>query len=289
VADGATVDQLRLGDHVCWTFDDDRERSEAMAGYVRAGLQQKQKIMYVTDSLPTSTLLGELEARGVAVEAGLHSGQLTVSTSNETYLAGGRFDPAAMLRRWGRELAQASREGYTGVRAVGDMSWGQRPVPGTEHLSSYEAELNRVFSDGFGMGVCLYDRRLFSDRDLNRVASAHPGTVGPRASRDWLPLLRLVRTSEPAGVRLIGEADLSNRDALQTMLRQLMSETATQVAPVVVDLTEVTFVDSSAARALVRAETRSEGRLRLAGALPHLARLLQLHRVYDDSQRRSSE
>ncbi|HEX2774627.1 MAG TPA: MEDS domain-containing protein, partial [Micromonosporaceae bacterium] len=194
MADGATVDRLRLGDHVCWTFDDDRERSEAMAGYVRAGLRQMQKILCFTDSMPTSTLLGELEARGVAVDAGLRSGQLAVSTSDDTYLTGGRFDPAAMLRRWGCEFAQASHEGYTGVRAVGDMSWGQRPVPGTEHLSSYEAEFNRVLSDGFGMGLCLYDRRLFSDSDLSRVVSAHPGTVGPRAGRDWVPLLRMVRT-----------------------------------------------------------------------------------------------
>jgi anti-anti-sigma factor len=289
VADGATVDRLRLGDHVCWTFDDDRERSEAMAGYVRAGLGQMQKIMYFTDSTPTSAVLGDLEAQGVPIGAGLRSGQLTVSTSDETYLAGGRFDPVAMIGRWGREFAQASREGYTGVRAVGDMSWGHRPVPGTEHLSSYEAELNRVFSDGFAMAVCLYDRRLFSHSDLNRVASAHPGTVGPRSGRDWVPLLRMVRTCEPAGVRLIGEADLSNRDALQTMLRQLMDESATQVAPIVVDLTEVTFVDAAAARALVRAETTSEGRLRLTGASPHVARLLELHRVYDASPRRLPE
>jgi anti-anti-sigma factor len=284
VADLATVDRLRLGDHVCWTFDDDRERSEAMVGYLRDGLRRRQKIMYFTDSRPTSTTFVDLEARGVAIEAGLRSGQVTVSTS-DAHLTTGRFDPGAMLRRWSREFAQASREGYAGVRAVGDMSWRQWPMPQPEHLTSYEAELTRVCSDGHGMSICLYDRRVFSKSDLNRVSSAHPGTVGPRSGGDWVPLLRMARTCDPPGVRLIGEADLSNRDALHTLLRRLVDAAAAHAAPVVVDLTEVTFVDACAARALVRAEMESGGRLRLTGASPQAARVLQLNRVDDGSQR----
>jgi hypothetical protein len=63
VAEPATVDRLRLGDHVYWTFDSDRERSAAMAKYARAGLRPRHK---VTDPVPTSTVVWDRTARGVA-------------------------------------------------------------------------------------------------------------------------------------------------------------------------------------------------------------------------------
>lgn len=277
MADQATVDRLRLGDHVCWTFDDDRERSDAMAGYVRAGLRDTHKIVYLTASLPTRAVLSDLRARGVPIDAPLHSGQLTVSTAEETYLAGGRFDAAAMLDRWTQEFYRASREGYAGVRAVGDMSWGLRPVAGAERLKSYEAQVNRVFGDGFGMSVCLYDQRLFPGPQLNQFSSVHPGTMRPGAGNDWVPLLRMIRTTDPFGVRLVGEADLSNRDALLTLLRELLDDSARHASPVVIDVTEVTFVDAAAARAVVGAVAAAAGRLRVTGASSGVARLLRLH------------
>ncbi|HEX7744497.1 MAG TPA: MEDS domain-containing protein [Micromonosporaceae bacterium] len=206
----------------------------------------------------------------------LHSGQLTVSTA-ETYLAGDRFDPAAMLAHWTHEFAQASREGYAGVRAVGDMSWGLRPIAGAERLKSYEEQVNRVFSDGFGMAVCLYDRRLFTGGQLNQFSSVHPGTMRPGAGSDWVPLLRMARTTDPYGVRLAGEADLSNRESLQALLRELLEDGARHDTPVVVDLTDVTFVDSTTARALARAVAAASGRLHVIGASPGVARLLRLH------------
>lgn len=78
------------------------------------------------------------------------------------------------------------------------------------------------------------------------------------------------------GVRLAGEADLSNRQALLALLGQLLDETAAKGIQVVVDLTEVTFFDAAAARALVRARTASRGRLWLKGASAGVARMLWL-------------
>jgi anti-anti-sigma factor len=286
VADQATVDRLRLGDHVCWTFDDDRERSEAMAGYVRAGLRDTHKIVYMTDSLAAGTVLGDLRARGISVDAPLHSGQLTVRSTEETCLTAGRFDPGVMLDRWIHEFAQASRERYAGVRALEDMSWVLRPIAGAEGLTSYEAQVNRVCSDGFGMAVCLYDRRLFTGGQLNQFSSVHPGTMRPGAGIDWVPLLRMARTTDPFGVRLAGEADLSNRECLRTLLRELLDETARHATPVVVDLTEVTFIDSTTARALARTVAAASGRLRIIGASPGVARLLRLYEAGDPVESR---
>ena len=36
----AAVDRLRLGDHVCWGFDDDGARLDAVARFVAAGVRE---------------------------------------------------------------------------------------------------------------------------------------------------------------------------------------------------------------------------------------------------------
>jgi uncharacterized protein YdbL (DUF1318 family) len=46
-----------------------------------------------------------------------------------------------------------------------------------EELSWYETQVNRICVDGYTMGVCLYDRRLFSEPDLRRVTRSHPATI----------------------------------------------------------------------------------------------------------------
>jgi hypothetical protein len=50
------------------------------------------------------------------------------------------------------------------------------------------------------------------------VAAAYPGTAGLGAGGGWVPLLRIVRTTDPPGLRLSGEVDASNRHAPAAVL-----------------------------------------------------------------------
>src|SRR4051812_42531571 len=206
------LDRLELGDHLCLTFDDDAARRTAAAVYVRAGLRADDRILYFGDE-PDRVLAG-LGADGTAAVA---SGQLRLAAPHDSYLASGVFDPLATIDGWRTEAGQARADRYRGLRAMGDMSWAAPPIPGADRPPWYEANVNRVSAEGAAMAVCLYDRRLFDGPALRRISGAHPGTVTPGADPATEPLLRIRRTTDPAGVRLDGEADLSNRAALHAV------------------------------------------------------------------------
>lgn len=263
------LDRVALGDHVCWIVDDDAIRLEAIAGFVRAGLRARHKTYYFGDD-PEAVLAG-LERHGVGTRAAIDAGLLRVGTSEASYLAGGVFDPVATAGLWRATIAAARAEGHPGIRVVGDMTWASRRVPGSEHLQRYEAQINTLFTEGYVAGVCAYDRRRFEPLELRRLSWAHPGAAGPCGPFDPSSSLRMRDTRQPYGLRLRGEVDLSNRDALYAVISHLFDDRPAAT----VDVSGLTFADTAAARILVDAATG--GRLRLVGCSRPLRRLLDFH------------
>ncbi|WP_433795838.1 MEDS domain-containing protein [Actinoplanes sp. CA-252034] len=259
--------RLRPGDHACVVVDDDDVRRRSLATYVSAGLRDDERILYFG-----------ADPQRLADELGLHDavarGQIEMATPEDSYLAGGRFDPEATMEGWRSEAARARADGYRGLRAIGDMSWAAAPVPGAERLAWYEANVNRVFAERQAMAICLYDRRLFSAADLQRVTWAHPAAVDDTTSQDAEPALRFARTVDPPGVRLQGEAGLSNRQALRAVLDRLVDDAPGDRSPVTVDVSELRFADAATVRILLEAAVAGAPRLRVAGCSPGLRRLL---------------
>jgi anti-anti-sigma factor len=268
------LDRLTLGDHVCWTVDGDVERSMVLAGYVRAGLRHRHQIVYRGDT-PAAVLAG-LDRMGIDTAAAMASGQLLVNTPESALVVDGTFDAEAALARWRVGSARSRAAGYGGLRLITDMSWAAGPVPGAERLAWYEAEVTTIYAEGDAMALCLYDRRLFEPFELRRLAWSHPGTMGGTVPFDPGSSLRLRWTREPFGVRLEGEADLSNRCALSAVLEHLVDRRPAG-AVATIDVTGLRFADSSVARALINAGSAGAGRIRLVGCSPGISRLLDLN------------
>ncbi|WP_328471022.1 MEDS domain-containing protein [Actinoplanes sp. NBC_00393] len=269
------IDRLTLGDHACVVFEDDDVRTATLAAYIRTGLRRQHRILYYGGG--QQEIEDALAGAGTDPQPALAAGQLQMATAEDTYLAAGRFEPQASIDGWRAASAEAMAAGYHGLRAVGDMSWGATGIPGADLLPWYEANVTRVFADGFAMGICLYDRRLFADADLRRVCWAHPATVDAEIDTGTVPLLRAVRTTSPAGVRLHGEADLSNRQALRAILEHLVDDTPGTGEPHVVDIADLRFIDGATVRMLIDAAARAAGAIRVVGCSPHMQRLLSFN------------
>ncbi len=270
-----TVDLLRPGDHLCWTFDDERQRLAEMAGYVRTGLRRREKVVYFTDTMRPGDLLAGLRAHDLDAAAAAATGQVRVTTADDSYLAGGVFDAQLMIESWAVEIAEARREGWAGLRVAADMAWALRPGIGAERLTWYEANVNRAFADDYTTVVCQYDRRLFDAQRLREISAAHPGAASAGAAADRQPLLRMRRTVDPPGLRLSGEVDLSNRQALATMLRALADDPPASGAQPVVDVSGLRFADVATATLLVDAARTGPLGLTVTGCSVALARLLR--------------
>jgi anti-anti-sigma regulatory factor len=264
---GRAVGSLRLGDHVCCWYREDEVRTRAVAAYVAAGLRHGDRTVYFTDTVPVADVLAGLRRFGVPATA-WESGQVRVVTAAETYLAGGGFDPVATIEGWAGETARARADGYRGLRAIGDMAWAARPVPGVDRLPWYEAAVNRVFAEGHSGAMCLYDERTLGPERRRALTAAHPANV--EAAEHWAPALRLSRG--PGRMTLAGEVDVANRDAVAALLEHVCAETD---GPVTVDVTGLRFVDAVTARLLAGAAAGRPGGVRVVGASPLLTRLIE--------------
>lgn len=263
VATDFPLDVLAPGDHICWIVDRDTECLPTMARFVRAGLAQRQQVVCLTGpGMPD--LAGTLDER-----AAVDSGQLWLGTATDMYLPGGRFDPAAVIGSFTRHINDAVAAGYTGVRVIADMGWAGS---GSGYVPDYEERVNALFLDGRALGVCLYDRRLFGAAELHAASCAHPGTVGPERAPGWTPMLRTRRTG-PARLSLSGEADLTNRQALATVLSLVVSEAAETVE---VDVGGLSFVDAGTAALFARAARCAPAGLTFVDATPAVRQVLSL-------------
>ncbi|MEV6302889.1 MEDS domain-containing protein [Actinoplanes sp. NPDC051861] len=265
------LERLDSGDHLCLIVDDDIAGREALTDAVRAGLRGGDRVLYC--SADTVEALGRLRP---AVEA-IAGGDLRVRPIESSYLSAGVFHPAAALRFLRQEVDDARDAGYRGLRLLTDMSWASRSAPGVDRLPEYEAEANTIFAEGYAMAVCAYDPRLFDPLSRRGLAQAHLGTVATGEPFDPSSALRVRPVREPFGIRLLGEADLLNHAALRAVIDHLLGSLPGERATATVDLTQLRFIDTAAARVLLLAYQRGAGRLKFVGRPTALARLFDLH------------
>jgi anti-anti-sigma regulatory factor len=248
VADASRVEDLQPGDHACLTFSDSEERLDLVAAFVRDGLRLGQKVLCLTDSIPQAALRTELTDRGLALRDAIRSGQIDVATCGETFLAGGGFSSVRMLARLAGQIQQARRDGFSGLRVTSDMCWALRPVTGVDELMDYESQVSRLLTDGHATAVCQYDRQCFDNVTLSGVTAHHAVALAAVTYHDDA-LLRICRQYLPPGLRVAGEIDYRGIEPLSRAL----SEVLALDEHIHVNLTSLSFIDGSAAGALMQA------------------------------------
>jgi hypothetical protein len=272
VATATSVEALLPGDHACLTFSDPDERLDLVAAFVRDGLESSSKVLCLTDSIAPERLRTELADRGVPMRPLPRPDQLTIAASEESWLRNGG---ARMVRRLARELDDAQRDGFAGLRVTADMCWITRPGAGADELPVFESDVDKLFGDGRLTAICQYDREVFDAVTLAFAASVHPLTVAAAVYYED-PVLRICRQHTPPGVRIAGELDLGHVDELTLAL----AEALRLDRDVELNLARLHFIDAAAVGAVFRAVAGLPAgrtmRVRCGGPVLRMLRLVGL-------------
>jgi hypothetical protein len=164
---------LEPGDHVCAFYPGLAERDDILIPYLREGLEAGDKCICVVDATDPEAVHSAV-GPDVDLTGCLGRQQLQVERSQDTYLSGGRFSTEAMLDFWERSVGGALASGYGFARAVGEMTWALRQMPGVEELVGYESRLNRYLPRYPQVVLCLYELDRFSGEVLVDVLKTHP-------------------------------------------------------------------------------------------------------------------
>jgi anti-anti-sigma regulatory factor len=273
VATATSVEALLPGDHACLTFSDPDERLDLVAAFVLDGLRASNKVLCLTDSVPPQRLREELADRGVPDRATMRHDQLTIAGSEESWLADSGGNGARMVARLARELDDAQREGYAGLRVTADMCWVSRPAALADELPVFESDVSKLFGDGRLTAICQYDREIFDAVTLAFATSVHPLAVAAAVYYED-PVLRICRQHAPAGVRVAGELDLTHVEELTLAL----AEALRLDRDIELNLAKLHFIDASAVGAIAQAAVGlPAGRtlsVRCGGAVLRLLRLV---------------
>ena len=172
-----SLENLKPGDHLCVIYDTEEEHRTVLTPFLRKGLENKEKVMYIVDARTSEVILNYLRSDGMEVEPYLDSGQLSIVSRDDAYLRDGIFNPDGMISLLKVETGRALTEGYSALRVTGEMTWALQGLPGSERLIEYEIKLNEFFHGSKCLAICQYDRRCFEPEILINVLRTHPIAV----------------------------------------------------------------------------------------------------------------
>jgi hypothetical protein len=169
-----SIARMQPGDHYCGIYRTDEDQRALTIDFVRDGVNRNEKMFYLVNVQSAEDLRATLKEAGVDADTLIKSGQLVIMTAKEAYLRDGQFDPDRMIQLLKDETEKALAEGYTAMRATGEMNWSLAGEPGSERLVEYESRLNHFFPDSKCYAVCQYDRRHFDAEMLLDILHTHP-------------------------------------------------------------------------------------------------------------------
>lgn len=165
-------------DHLAIIYDNPEEQLDFVVPFLRLGLERGEKAVFIYDDNTVETVIAAMEHHGIDVAAAASAGALSIVTKSHAYLKNGDFDPDWMIDFLGQAVEEAKKEGFSAVRASGEMTWALGPAGDThDRLVEYECKLNKFFA-GYDMGgICQYNRRRFRPQTLMHVIHTHSRVV----------------------------------------------------------------------------------------------------------------
>ncbi len=158
--------------HICAFFTSRDEEYDTLIPYMRDGVEAGEQVLTVLDA----ARIPEHRARLEAAMLSTTDGRVSISTSEETYLAGGYFDMARMVGFVHDHLADAAAKGQC-VRTVGWMDWMHRDAPGNERTMEYEANMNLLVPTFDCTFMCVYDLAKLRGETVVDIMSTHPYVI----------------------------------------------------------------------------------------------------------------
>lgn len=141
-----TFKEIKIGDHVCSIHEDQEQSISFAADFLKFGLENWEKCLYIGDIVGIS---GRLEKIGVRINY-IEIGQLK--------LVPAEIEAIERLHLIKENYESAIKEGYRCLRVA------QEIIP-CEELPEYETELNEIYLNIPALGICQYIMKLFESHE----------------------------------------------------------------------------------------------------------------------------
>jgi signal transduction histidine kinase len=173
--------------HKCLIYDGHpSQQLPVVVPFLAAGLQTNWRCLYLGSPEMVQMVDGALRQRAVDTTSEMKRGALLFS-SERGQLESGSFDPRAMVDGLCQLIDDATRDGFEGLCATGDMRWELGSDENFDRLVEYEALLEQIFREKPLLGMCQYHRDVIPARTLRDALVTHRSTyIGDALNQDNL-------------------------------------------------------------------------------------------------------
>jgi signal transduction histidine kinase len=161
---------LGLHEHLCVIYDTQEEQFAAALPYLRAGLERRQRCLYIADESNATAVLDALRRNGTDVDWCLRSGSLILADTKGTPPKDGSCDPDWWIRFFSKATHEAGAARFSGLRVLGEGVACDRKL-------ELEAKLNHFVRDHDAGVVCQYNRNRSSPELILGIIRTHPVVV----------------------------------------------------------------------------------------------------------------
>jgi two-component system, cell cycle sensor histidine kinase and response regulator CckA len=171
------LDNLQYGDHLCPIYDSRTQQTAFAVATLRHGLWRNERCLFAAEEETLAEVLQHLVRLGIDANRERERGRLLLLTPSAVYQSRGQFTPQGMIEFLLESEAAALRDGFAGLRTVGQMAALLEAAVAPETLIEYEALLNRHLVDRRVVAFCQYHRPRFDDALIHDILRTHPLVV----------------------------------------------------------------------------------------------------------------
>jgi hypothetical protein len=166
------------GGHLCLFYDDDpREQLPVLVPFIKQGLEQGERCVYVADDMTVFQAHRALADAGVDALRALARGALLLLTRAD-WRQPGELDSDLKAAQVRGMIDGAIDAGFSGVRFGVEMTWTLGPTIDAARLRHWEATINTMFTPATPARIiCQYSRWRLTPGALHAGIVTHPQAI----------------------------------------------------------------------------------------------------------------
>ena len=164
--------EITHGHHCCLIFSSPKDQVEITIPFLAIGLERNERSVYVGDQDLVDRLWEGLKSAGIDPEKETRKNRLILSSGRE-YLEQNRFNTQKMLAFLQRAYDSTIEDGYTALRAAGDVSWEVGPERDFTDVVYYETLLDLFFLGKRMVGMCQYSKDKCPPEAVGGILKTH--------------------------------------------------------------------------------------------------------------------
>jgi PAS domain S-box-containing protein len=176
------IGDVPWGTHFCQFYENQRDLTDVLIPYFRAGLENNEFCMWVTsEPLRADQARAALGKAIGNLDDYLAKGQIEIIDYRDWYVSNGKFVSGRVLQAWVEKLHAARARGFDGLRLTGNTFWLEKPD--WRDFTEYEATVDSVIGEHPMLALCTYSLAKCGVLEIMDVVANHAFALIQRAGK----------------------------------------------------------------------------------------------------------